>query len=100
MSALPAVTAAAPAAARAPAPALGFEKAKCERQLADWVHCVSATTPYGKARIEELTSKLSDIAIQVRQAEAARRDAAPKPEAGSGSTRPSGPLGATVDVYA
>ena len=37
------------------------ELAKCETQLADWTHCVSAKTPEGKAKIAEIRAKIDDI---------------------------------------
>jgi hypothetical protein len=45
---------------------LDAQKADCERQLADWTHCVSASTPTGKAKISELHSKLKDIDADIR----------------------------------
>jgi hypothetical protein len=81
--------------------ALQAQKAQCERQLADWVHCVSASTPEGKAKIAEYSSKLSAINAQLKKADDARQAGqaqpaiATAPAAGASST-----LGSRVDVYA
>jgi hypothetical protein len=43
--------------------------AKREVQLSDWVHCVSASTPRGKAKIQEISAQISDIKAQMKAAE-------------------------------
>lgn len=54
---------------------LQAQKAQCERQLADWVHCVSAKTPEGKAKIAKYSGKLSAINTQIKKADDARAQA-------------------------
>jgi hypothetical protein len=34
-------------------------------QLADWCHCVSANTPEGKAKIQDLTNKVDAVQAQL-----------------------------------
>ena len=50
---------------------LDADLAKREIQLSDWVHCVSASTPRGKAKIEEISAQISDIKAKMKQAEQA-----------------------------
>jgi hypothetical protein len=50
---------------------LDADLAKREAQLSDWVHCVSASTPRGKAKIEEISAQISDIKAKMKQAEQA-----------------------------
>lgn len=79
---------------------LQFDKAKCEARLADWVHCVSASTPQGKARIEELSTQLRGIEAQIRKAAETTADEARSKPAEARSTAPTETLGNFVDVYA
>jgi hypothetical protein len=53
---------------------LDAELAKCQGQLSDWVHCVSASTPEGKAKIEEISARIGAIKEALKQA-----DSVPKP---------------------
>ena len=50
---------------------LDADLATCERQLSDWVHCVSASTPEGKAKIEELSLRLGEIKSRMQEADQA-----------------------------
>ena len=50
---------------------LDADLAACERQLSDWVHCVSASTPEGKAKIEELSARLDEIKSKMQEADQA-----------------------------
>ncbi len=68
---------------------LDADLAKREVQLSDWVHCVSASTPRGKAKIEEISAQISDIRTKMKQAEQATP---PAPVAA--------PSGRLLDVYA
>ena len=80
--------------------ALQFDKAKCEAKLADWVHCVSASTPQGKARIQELSTQLRGIEAQIRTAAESRADIDRSQPTAARHSAPTGPLGNLVDVYA
>ncbi|MDO9314322.1 MAG: hypothetical protein Q7T97_07230 [Burkholderiaceae bacterium] len=95
---------------------LDADLAKCQSQLSDWVHCVSAKTPEGKAKIEEIASKIDTIKEKMRESEDASAsnrtarstkptEAASSDSATSDSPRPArGPdltgLGTFLDVYA
>jgi len=70
---------------------LDADLAKREVQLSDWVHCVSASTPRGKAKIQEIDDQISDIKAQMKAAEQAT---APK------ATPALGAPGQLLDVYA
>ena len=70
---------------------LDADLAKREIQLSDWVHCVSASTPRGKAKIEEISAQISDIKAKMKQADQA---APPAPAAVAASP------GRLLDVYA
>jgi hypothetical protein len=70
---------------------LDADLAKREVQLSDWVHCVSASTPRGKARIQEISAQISDIKAQMKASEQA---AAPKAAPAAGTP------GHLLDVYA
>jgi hypothetical protein len=62
-----------PAVAAQAAPAnASAELAKCESQLADWVHCPSSKTSEGKAKIAEITDRIQSIKAQVKRAEDAK----------------------------
>jgi hypothetical protein len=50
---------------------LDADLARREAQLSDWVHCVSASTPQGKAKIEEISAQIDDIKAKMKQAEKA-----------------------------
>jgi hypothetical protein len=81
---------------------LDAQKATCERQLADWVSCVSAKTPEGKAKIEYYSSKLGDINAEIKKANDAQgqaKKAAQDTGKASASNRLSG-LGSAIDTYA
>ncbi len=70
---------------------LDADLAKREIQLSDWVHCVSASTPRGKAKIEEISGQISDIKAKMKKAEQA---APPTPAPVAASS------GRLLDVYA
>jgi hypothetical protein len=53
-------------AAYSPPANIYAQKANCERQLSDWEHCVSASTPRGKEKIDELQAKLKEINADLR----------------------------------
>ncbi|MEO6895244.1 MAG: hypothetical protein ABI218_01210 [Caldimonas sp.] len=75
--------------------ALNADLARCEVQLSDWSHCVSAKTPQGKEKIAEISARVDDIKARMKAAEQpapTRADA----QAPAGV----GPLGHTVDVFA
>lgn len=67
---------------------LDADLAKWQGQLADWVNCVSAKTPEGKAKIDQISAKISSIKTRMKEAEKAREpDAASK----SGPLTPTSP---------
>ena len=68
---------------------LDADLAKRQVQLSDWVHCVSASTPRGKAKIQEISAQISDIRAKMKQAEQA-----------SPPTPAVAPSGRLLDVYA
>lgn len=68
---------------------LDADLARRQVQLSDWVHCVSASTPRGKAKIAEISAQISDIRAKMKQA---AQPPAPVP-----AVAPSGRL---LDVYA
>ena len=45
---------------------------KCKIQLADWVSCPSHTTPEGKAKISELSNKISELEQRIKTTYAAK----------------------------
>ncbi len=53
----------------ASAGALEAQLAQCERQLSDWVNCASAKTPEGKAIIQKLSDKVSEIKHRIEAAD-------------------------------
>lgn len=80
--------------------ALQFDKAKCEASLADWVHCVSASTPQGKARIQELSTQLRGIEAQIRKAAESKTDNDRSKPTAERPSAPTDTLGNLVDEYA
>jgi hypothetical protein len=47
---------------------LEAQLAKYQVQLADWVSCPSCKTPEGKAKIQELSNKVSDTQQRIKAA--------------------------------
>lgn len=82
----------------------------CRAQLADWVTCPSAKTPEGKAKIEQITSKLDSIKDQIKQSGDASASRLAKADDPLKSARPAGAavdkvgatgqIGGNVDTYA
>ena len=83
----------------------------CRAQLADWVTCPSAKTPEGKAKIQQITSKLDSIKEQIKKTSGELPSTA-LPATPDGSIRPasrpqaavdpvvaSGPVGNHIDTY-
>ena len=58
----------------------GFEVqlAHYEIQLSDWINCPSCKTPEGKAKIAEISAKISDIRQRMKSAEIQRQNAPTK----------------------
>ncbi len=83
-----------PGAAVAGGRALDAELARSEVKLSDWVHCVSASTPHGKAKIAEISAKVSDIKSKMKAAEQSNPAAPQQTQAGAG------PLGHVLNVFA
>jgi hypothetical protein len=77
--------------------ALDAELAKCDRQLADWVHCPSGKTPEGKAKIEEITARRDTVKARIHTREVEHVKAA---DAQAPRRSPFDPMGGLVDVYA
>lgn len=103
MSSIASVAVTAPMATPSTAAAAGslqFDKAKCEAQLADWVHCVSASTPKGKAKIQELSLQLRGIDAKIQKAADAKPANDPAKATAARLSRPTDTLGNVVDVYA
>ncbi len=71
--------------------AFNADLARCEVQLSDWTHCVSAKTPHGKEKIAEISARVDDIKAKMKRAE----------EAGPSATAPSAASPERLlDVYA
>ncbi len=75
--------------------ALDADLARCEVQLSDWTHCVSAKTPRGKEKIAEIGARVDAIKAKMKAAEqpAPKQVDAPAP-AGVGL------LGHALNVFA
>ena len=67
------------------------EVATCRKQMADWVTCPSASTPEGKAKIKDISERMSAAQSRLDALPATR--SAPQVTATSSDTR-------LVDVYA
>jgi hypothetical protein len=52
--------------------------AQYEIQLSDWINCPSCKKPKGKAKIAEISDKISDIKQRVKSAEVQRQNAPTK----------------------
>lgn len=76
--------------------ALQAQLQKCEAQLSDWVHCASAKTPAGKAKIAELEAQKQLI---VQNIQAREQQAAP-PAASAARKMSLSPAGVFLDVQA
>ena len=50
---------------------LDADLARSQVQLSDWVHCESASTPQGKAKIEEISAQVEDIKKQMKASQQA-----------------------------
>jgi len=96
--------------ARTP-PNLEAQMRTCRAQLADWVTCPSAKTPEGKAKIEQISSKLDSIKDQIKKsgvssssATSAQLDGSLKSprraEAVDDNPAAFGQMGSNVDTYA
>ena len=83
---------------------LDGELAKCESQLADWVHCPSGKTSEGKAKIAEITTKRDAIKVRMemreKQAQHANEPAAAQRNPDPTQRLQLSGLGTYVDRYA
>lgn len=85
---------------------LEAQLAQYETKLADWVSCPSCKTPEGKAKIAELTEKVSELKQRQAAADAARSNrqpTIPSPDASSARALQrsnDGPVGSRLDVFA
>jgi hypothetical protein len=69
------------AAVGIPAGLLAADLSKCQVQLSDWVHCASASTPEGQAKIKQISQQIGAIEAKIRVAmQAASRS---RPAAGA-----------------
>lgn len=93
------------------APNLEAQMRTCRAQLADWVTCPSAKTPEGKAKIEQISSKLDSIKDQIKKSAASSSSSmTEKPQAPARAARrsddavdylaPADRVGSHVDTYA
>lgn len=95
------------AATASASPSLNAQLNTCRAQLQDWVTCPSAKTPEGKAKIDQITSRMEAIRAQIEKA-GQRKDnqsSAPRAMQATGQTAADppangGPLGSQIDVYA
>ena len=71
---------------------LDADLARSQVQLSDWVHCESASTPQGKARIQEISAQVEDIKKQMKASEQAATAPTAVPADGASS--------ALLDLYA
>jgi hypothetical protein len=51
-----------------PAGLLAADLSKCQAQLSDWVHCASASTPEGQAKIKQISQQIGAIEAKIRVA--------------------------------
>ena len=58
---------------------LDAQLAQYQIQLADWTNCPSCNTPEGKAKIQELTNKISETQERIRAAEPSSQSNGPAP---------------------
>lgn len=91
------------AGAGAPSPtSLQAQLQRYEKQLSDCVNCASAKTPQGKADIDTISARISQVQQRLAQLDGNARTPAPAPAAtaataaaGAGAVQ-----GGTIDVYA
>jgi hypothetical protein len=89
-------------------PNLDAQMRTCRAQLADWVTCPSAKTPEGKAKIEQISTKLDEIKHEIKKSDgnspsamiAGRSDAAPHAADAGDYLGASNQVGTIVNTYA
>ena len=52
--------------------ALDADLAKSQGELSDWVHCASSKTLQGKAKIEEISARISLIKAKIEESDSAK----------------------------
>lgn len=72
-----------------------------QKQLSDCVNCASAKTPQGKADIQAISARISQIEQLIAQAQnRPGSQAAPPPDATSAASSPTTGYGGLIDVFA
>jgi hypothetical protein len=72
-----------------------------QKQLSDCVNCASAKTPQGKADIQAISARISQIEQRIAQAQnRPGSQAAPPPDATSAAWSPTTGYGGLIDVFA
>lgn len=72
-----------------------------QKQLSDCVNCASAKTPQGKADIEAISARISQIEQRIAQTQQHRGSADANSQGGSATPPPSAPAHAgLIDVFA
>ena len=72
--------------------ALEAQLAQYQIKLADWISCPSCSTPEGKAKIQELSNKVSDTQQRIKAADSTTN--------ADRSTTVNSSMGALLDVFA
>jgi hypothetical protein len=94
------------AASAKPSAGLELDLQKYKGELADWCQCSSASTPKGKAKIQELTAKVNEIEARITAIANNRSISQTAPSANSknvGAVKPDSihaSLGSVIDVLA
>lgn len=73
---------------------------RCRKQLSDSVNCTSSKTPEGKARIEELSNRISEIKTRIEKSAAEKQQIQPGANIPSSLPNPLTTVGLRLDVYA
>lgn len=76
---------------------LETQLAQYKVKLADWASCPSCKTPEGKAKIAEISDKISDIQQRLEAADAVKRGSQPSDTAANAPTKMPG---SRLDVFA
>jgi hypothetical protein len=98
LNAIGAIPTTTPASGKSTA-SLAAQLSRCETQLSDWVNCPSGRTPAGKAKIAEITGKISDIQQRLK-AQDGDGSAGATTGAASMPRSPTTSSGTRIDVYA
>jgi hypothetical protein len=99
LSAIGSSTYASPAVVGKPAAGLETQLEQYKVKLADWVNC-SSCPPEGKAKIAELTNKISEIKQRLEATDAAKTVADAPRDKDKAATALTGIVGSRLDVSA